>query len=463
MHKDAQDNPLSGTTSEAADLFNAAVRAFNIYDGDPVDMVDRAIVMAPDFTMAHLLRAYLFVLATEPEAAREAEKSLNRVRQLQHSEREASHISILGHVLQGDWNKAAMAMDRHNMEFPRDLVGLQSGHLMDFYRGNRRDLRDRIARALPFWSPDIPGYPIVLGMYAFGLEECEDYSKAEDMGRQAIDLEPLDCWAHHAVTHVMEMQGRAQDGVGWMVSREPHWSQSGNFFKVHNWWHRALFHFDLGQISEVFQIYDRSIRGDRSIVALDLIDASALLWRLSISGFNVGERWKEISQSWDLHADGKLYPFNDWHAVMAYLGAGDTNKVDSIKKSLQETAGEDNEIARSARNIALPLIRGFEAFWEGRYTDAVEYLHRTRYIANQFGGSNAQRDVIDWTLTEAALQSGMTMVATGLANERIALKPYSPLNRQFLERVDKLRSKDTLPNKDSQESLAMASTPTRLY
>jgi hypothetical protein len=44
----------------------------------------------------------------------------------------------------------------------------------------------------------------------------------------------------------MEMQGRAQDGIGWMIAREPYWSGDDNFFKVHNWWHRALYHLDLG-------------------------------------------------------------------------------------------------------------------------------------------------------------------------------------------------------------------------
>ena len=59
----------------------------------------------------------------------------------------------------------------------------------------------------------------------------------------------------------MEMQGRAEDGIGWMIAREPHWSGDDNFFKVHNWWHRALYHLDLGQADEVLALYDGPIRG----------------------------------------------------------------------------------------------------------------------------------------------------------------------------------------------------------
>lgn len=435
MYKDSQENLVSGATSGAVTDFDAAVRAFSIYRGDPVDIVDKAIATAPEFTMAHLLRAYLYLLATEPEAAMEAVKSVNLARELPGNEREKSHVSILDHALTGNWNRAAVAMDIHNISYPHDLLGLQAGHLMDFYRGNVRDLRDRIARALPAWSPDIPGYPVVLGMYAFGLEESANYTKAEDTGRKAIDLEPLDCWAHHAVTHVMEMQGRSQDCIGWMVSRESQWSGDDNFFKVHNWWHRALCHLDLGQVDEVLRLYDGPIRGARSTVALDMVDASALLWRLHLSGQNVNDRWEELAQCWDNHADGTLYPFNDWHAVMAYLGAGQEQKVDRISTLLQESSERNTENAQWTKTIALPLIAGFYAFWKGNYRSAVEELHAVRYTANQFGGSNAQRDIIDWTLTEAALRGNLRDMATSLANERYALKPHSPVNRLFLERA----------------------------
>ena len=272
-------------------------------------------------------------------------------------------------------------------------------------------------------------------MYAFGLEESGDYARAEAAGREAIDGEPFDCWAHHAVAHVMEMQGRAQDGIGWMMAREPYWAADDNFFKVHNWWHRALCHLDLGQADEVLRLYDGPIRGGRSAVALDLVDASALLWRLHLTGHDVGDRWEELARCWDQHADGRLYPFNDWHAVMAYLGAGREAEVDRVIAALERSAAGDVDTAAWARTIGLPLIRSFRAFWRGDYRVCAEGLHAARSIANQFGGSHAQRDVIDWTLTEAALRGGLTALAEALAHERLALKPHSPLNRAFLRRA----------------------------
>jgi len=435
MIKDRQGHTLSGTTAEAAALYEKAVEAFNVYHGDPMTLLAQAIEAAPRFSMAHLLKAHLLGLATEPDAVRQARTAIGEIRELALDEREAGHLTALEHLVAGDWTHAAVTFDRLSMRFPRDLIALQVGHQMDFFRANARNLRDRIARALPSWSIDMPGYSILLGMLAFGLEETGDYARAEEAGRRALDIQPLDCWAHHAVAHVMEMQGRAQDGIGWMVAREPYWAGDACFFKVHNWWHRALYHLDLGQTDQVLALYDGPIRKDRSVVALDMVDASALLWRLHLAGHDVGDRWVELAAAWDAHADGSTYPFNDWHAVMSYLGAGRQKDVARLAKTCRENDQAVSESAGWGRATALPLIDGFSAFWNGDYRTAVELLHPVRFIANAFGGSHAQRDVIDWTLTEAALRGDLRDAAEAMAHERLALKPHSPVNRAFLARA----------------------------
>lgn len=423
------------TSAAAACHFQAAVRALNIYRGDPVAMVDMALEADPQFAMAHILKGYLFGLATEPEAVTEARAIVVVARTLAQTDFEKSHVAALEALVANNWTEAAQRLDRHNMEFPHDILGLQAGHLMDFYRANARNLRDRLARVLPKWSKDQPGYANLLGMYAFGLEEAGDYARAEAVGREAVERDPLDCWAHHAVAHVLEMQGRAEDGIDWMTSREPHWSGDDNFFKVHNWWHKALYHLDLGQTDQAIQLYDSRIRDDKSEVALDLVDASALLWRMQMEDHDVGNRWTEVAQCWDNHADGKLYPFNDWHAAMAYLGADRPEEVDRILAQYRATDAARDETARWAISTGLPLIQGFRAFWEGSFDEAVDHLHRARFIANALGGSHAQRDIIDWTLTEAAVRSGNRSVAEALANERLAVKPHSPVNNRFLRQA----------------------------
>jgi len=428
---DRQGHALTGATATSAAHYEDAVTAFNLYRGDPIAALDAAIAESPDFTMAHILKAAIFAAATEPEAAAEAQRILINLQGFAMSDREAGHVAPLRAILRNEWTEAAVLYDRHSMRHPLDLPALQVGHLYDFYRANARDMRDRIARALPAWSEETPGYSFLLGMRSFGLEESGDYARAEEAGRAAIDLEPRDAWAHHAVAHVMEMQGRAQDGIGWMAAREPYWSGDDNFFKVHNWWHKALFHLDLDQTVEVFRLYDEQVRADKGSVVLDLLDASALLWRLQLVGQDVGDRWVELAAAWDSQSDGKLYPFNDWHAAMAYMNAG---RDADVARLLAPLESRRNEVDHWIAEIGQPLIRGFQAFHRKDYVQAVELLHPTRYIANRFGGSHAQRDIIDWTLTEAALRGGLADTAAALAHERLAVKPHSPINRDFLER-----------------------------
>ncbi|WP_323844730.1 tetratricopeptide repeat protein [Microbulbifer magnicolonia] len=435
MITDRQGNALPGATAESADFYTESVESFNLYRGDPFAPLERAIQAAPQFAMAHIFKAYLYATATEPAASLEAQKIVVHAKTLPLDARAESHIAVLTALMAGNWTRAAVALDYHNAHYPHDLIGIQCGHLMDFYRACARDLRDRLARVLPQWSAEIPGYSLLLGMYAFGLEECADYERAEEYGQTATELEPFDCWAHHAVSHVMEMQGRAEDGIDWMASREAYWAGEDNFFRVHNWWHKALYHLDLGQTEQALSIYDGPIRGLHSSMALDLVDASALLWRLNLLGCDVSDRWQELARAWEQHADGRHYPFNDWHGVMAFLGAGRDDEVERIANTIRAASSNDTDVARWAWQTGLPLLEGFTAFWHGDYHRAAEKLHGARFIANSFGGSHAQRDITDWTLTEAALRAGMKDLAEALASERLALKPDSAVNRLFLQRA----------------------------
>ncbi len=434
MTTDRQGHTLSGASATAVQAYEQAVTAFHLYRGDPMGLLEQATTEAPRFAMAHILKAHLLALATEPGCAAMARELLQTVRALPLNDLEASHAAVIERVLQGEWTEAAHAMDRHNVQHPYDIVALQAGHLIDFYRASARNLRDRIARVLPHWSADMPGHSIVLGMYAFGLEECGDYARAEATGREALDAQPLDCWAHHAVAHVMEMQGRPQDGIGWMRAREPHWSGDDNFFKVHNAWHGALCHLELGQHDAVLALYDGVVRGTPSAVVLDMVDASALLWRLHLAGVAVGDRWQELAQAWDAHADGQLYPFNDWHGVMAYLGADRMGDVQRLRDALRQAAGH-SEVSRWAAATGADLVEGFTAHWRGDHAAAVQHLYRARHIVDRFGGSHAQRDIIDGTLIESALRAGQRGMAEALAHERLALKPHSPVNRNLLKRA----------------------------
>jgi len=265
MLRDSRGHVLSGATARSLPHYEAAVRQFSLFMGDPVATIDKAIAASPDFVMAHALRAWLHLLGTEPAGVRAARVALVMTQGLPATAQEKGHLAAIAHLVDGRWHAASAMLEDISIEHPRDLLALQAGHQTDFFRGDARMLRDRIARALPFWSPEMPGYHAVLGMQAFGLEETGDYAAAERCGRRAVELEPRDAWAQHAVAHVMEMQCRPRDGIAWMMGNANGWSQD-SFFAVHNWWHVALYHLDLGETDEALALYDGPIYGARQTV-----------------------------------------------------------------------------------------------------------------------------------------------------------------------------------------------------
>lgn len=436
--RDLQNLPLSGADATSVEHYIRALHQFRCYIEDPVASVDAAIAQAPGFAMAHLLKGYMHLLGTEPEALPVARECLAAARRYAGNDRERGHVAAVNALAEGRWNDAGRTLEDITIENPRDILALQAGHLVDFYTGDARMLRDRISRALPAWDESVPCYHNVLGMHAFGLEETGDYANAEREGRRGVELEPRDGWAVHAVAHVMEMQCRTHDGIAWMRAAPEVWSKD-SFFQVHLWWHLALYHLELGEIEEVLKLFDGPIHGARSKIILELIDASAMLWRLHLRGVDVGARWQSVADLWEPVATAGNYAFNDAHAVMAFIGAGREDLVEAVLKSQQAAMARDDDNASFTREVGNPVTLALRAFGRGDYSQTVRRLRGVRGIANRFGGSHAQRDLIDLTLLEAAIRSGETALARALCAERSYYRPESPLTRLLQQRAQTLR------------------------
>ncbi len=415
--------------------------------------LDALIARHPDFAPAALARAYLGVLTSEPRPSREALAVLTAMeREVPHqklSPAEQQHLRVIEAWAAGHFGQAQKALDALVATDPNDVLALFAGHQLDFFLGDCVSLRDRIGRVLPDWDPRDPVYGFLLGMFAFGLEECGWYDRAESVGTKALEFHPEDVWALHAVVHTHEMRGQVALGLALMDQLAPHWTE-GNFLNVHNFWHRALYLLELGDQDSVLSIYDRHLHNHSSAgVALEMLDAASLLWRLFLDGREETERFNALASAWEKWGeDGggrsgdtsneSFYVFNDCHAVMALVGAGRYEEAERWVRELRryaDTADDGLTNVEMTRAVGLPVAEALLAFGAGRHDEVVDLLLPIREGLARFGGSHAQRDAFQRTLLESSLRSGNYALARWLVNERISLKEDSPYNWQARKSV----------------------------
>jgi tetratricopeptide (TPR) repeat protein len=426
IRTDAYGNPVS--SGHGVDQYDLAIDRYLRYHPDVIDVATALVTEEPQFPMGHAMAAYLSLTSTDTVDLPGARESAEALAALELNTREAAHLTAIQKWLAGDWHGAARQLDQLLIAWPADLLALLSGHLLDFFRGDARNLRDRIARSIGSIDPEAPHYGFVRGMFAFGLEESGHYDAAEAHGLAAVEAHPDDVWAIHAVVHVYEMQGRVADGIRFLRSREADWGD-GNLFIVHNWWHLALYLLEAGKVDEALAIYDARVHNRESAgVPLEMLDASALLWRLYLEGEDTGGRFGPLADAWvSRTVDDPWYVFNDMHAVMALVGAGRVNEARTVADRLERYAAGSatgSNVAMTSE-VGLPASRAVVAFAEGNDRQVIDELLPIRNTFQVFGGSHAQRDALQRTLLTSAIRAGELDLATALVNERLATRESS--------------------------------------
>jgi hypothetical protein len=424
---DAHGNPVSGSQA-AIERYDAAVDHLLAYRNEFLDAMTSLVDDEPEFAMGLVLAAYMSLTSTDAIDLEGARQLTARLGDLARNDREAAHRAVLQAWTSGDWHGAARLLDELLACWPADVLGLLVGHQLDFFLGDAANLRDRVGRSLPKIDRAHPHHGFAHGMYAFGLEESGDYPLAEHHGLAALDRNHDDVWATHAVTHVYEMQGRIDEGIRFLRTRQADWGD-GNLFTVHNWWHLALYLLEASDTVDALAIYDGHIHNDQSAgVPLEMLDASALLWRLRLDRVDVGGRFAPLADAWATRtAEEPWYVFNDLHAVMALAGAGRTDEARTVIDRLAAYVAADAPASNvhMTAAVGLPASRAVLAHVEDRHADVVAELMPIRTTLARFGGSHAQRDALQRTLVDSAIRSGQVRLAGSLVDERLAVRETS--------------------------------------
>lgn len=435
MLSDRYGNPVSTRSRAALDRYDAALEQIRLYQGDPIATLDEALAADPDFGGAWAARAGVLVTATDRAYVGEATRSVAAAARSTLTDRDREHLAAASDFANGRFMDGTVRYARVSRACPRDLLATQFAHVGSFFLGLQSELRDVPLAALRAFADGEDGQGAVLGMAAFGLEECGDFDRADELGRRGVAIDPRDGWAAHAVAHVNEMRGDLDRGIAWLEAGAAQWAP-GSGFAYHNWWHLALLYLDRGDTRQVLALYDEKIRpAPDAQVLLEWIDASAMLWRLRLEGVDVGERFAPLAACWERARDDAFYAFNDVHAVLAFLGAGRIADAERILASLRRVALEDSDNGDMTRRVGLPFAAACVALEKGDAAHCAETLLAVRPVAQRFGGSHAQRDLLSLTALHAAMRGGSTAIAEALSAERLAHKPHSPWARRLARQV----------------------------
>lgn len=424
---DCRSLAVTAAEEVSARKLDHAITSYLYLRKDALQQVEALRAGDPQCVLAHCLAGYLHMHASKRDAYfRASEALLAAERVVVEScvtDREAQHVRALRAWWEGRLQDALSQWESILTEQPRDLTALKLAQFITSYLGNSIGTRDCVARILPEWNDSIPGYGFVLGCYAFGLEESGEYKAAERYGRIAVEMNPQDLWAAHAVGHVLEMQGRPREGIRWMSAVEHNWAECGNFvFHLH--WHRGLYYLALGDYDGVLDWYDRRVRADSTDEYLDIANSASLLWRLEQAGINVGPRWEELAARSQAHVNDHFFVFADLHYLMAIAAAADFASADDFIRSCEIfSARADKTQSVVMKEVGLALARAIIAHRGGNYRDTSQKLLEIQTEIRRLGGSHAQRDTFEQMLIDSVLRSGEHALAHDLLLERTQRRP----------------------------------------
>ncbi|HEY9748288.1 MAG TPA: tetratricopeptide repeat protein [Allocoleopsis sp.] len=409
MLKDAQGLDITTAAAEAIAAIDQFIDQSLSYGKQAESAILQAVSADPTCAIAHAFAAAYYLSQESAVAWEQAIPYLRAAirHQAKASQRERWWVKAIVAWARGDIDQAIAVHETITEQYPQDLLSVQQGQYHYFYQGDQAGLLQIAEKVLPA-NYEQPHLHYLYGMIAFGLEQCHRLSEAEAMGRKAIAINRDDPWAHHAVAHVMETQGRVEEGIAWMEGLADTWEGCNSMLYTHNWWHIALYYLEHQDFSTVLHLYDTKVWGRaRPDAPKDQVGAIALLLRLELRGVEVGAtRWREIAAHLSPRIHEHALPFQDLHYVYALALTEQQEQVQEMLESMEAHAHRiQPTLQQPWIEIALPAAKGMVAHAQGDWQQAIALLQPVLSRLGAIGGSHAQRELFEQVYADAFRQA----------------------------------------------------------
>lgn len=261
------------------------------YIGNPVETLEEILREEPNSILAHALRAHAGGIMVNGEFYDHVRRFVDALNSLvdKANDREPRQISAISDWLNGHFGIAIVKFESALAYYLRNRVAMQVAYLLDSYRGESKNLRERIPSNLPHTVEDSSKFWYALTMRTFGLELYKKHKRTEDTVRKAVELNLKYVWGIYGVGYVVDSEVRKAEPIIWNDSRVDNWFLD-NGFSDHNRWHQVLYNLDLQQNENVIEVRDKLIAEDA--VELGMFDVSTNLLQLHIM-IHYMEDWQD--------------------------------------------------------------------------------------------------------------------------------------------------------------------------
>jgi len=378
-----------------------AVAAYNRGVGDllrlrrgAAEAVAASIAHDPTFALGHAALALFgheLCAQVDIEARlRDAELHARR-----STERERSHVYAVAAHVRGD----SAPLVRHLAEYPRDALLLSTAVPTIAFAGVTTVPEEAwaiVENAAPAYGEDW----WFLGLLAFIRQEQHRFDEAMALSCRSLAEEPGAGHSAHARAHAHYETADHTAGLAWMDD----WISgpgAGLDSLSHFSWHAALHELSMGDLAAVRRRYDTQLRPEAGTGCRALVDTGSLLWRwqLTPGADGVPPMQDVVAVTDEATLARPATPFLAMHSAVALLALGETD-------ALVRLAGWAEEHADPTQaEVVAPYARALSLLSARCPSTAADRLRDLAGKLWRFGGSDAQREIVEETRIHALLKA----------------------------------------------------------
>ena len=411
MLTDFYGNRLTTSTGLARDNYDIGLRAFLSANYGAQEAFTQAVEADPNFSLAYLGLARSFMNSGQIE---EAKKALGKAKNVLKgtTEREKSHFSCCELILSGQSQKARAAVNKHVSEWPRDAMIAQMNTsvfgLIGFSGkvGREADLLEYTENLLSHYGDDW----WMMSMHAISL--CETGQSLESMQfmEKSLNLNPRNANAAHFFAHILYEENEVSAGRDYLNAWMPNYDRR-SLLHGHLNWHQALWALQDGDESVMWKIVDDAVsqENSNSLPLNALTDTASIYYRAELAGYKVSsDRWQKLSEYAADKFPNMGQSFADVHAALAHAMAGNEECLSKLIEGNNGFAGD----------LVSPVAKAWKAISDNNWDTAREELKTASADFERFGGSRAQRDLLEFTYVNVLMRSGNKEAARKALLER---------------------------------------------